>query len=319
VRHDRLLAAMGTFALFGCVQFRSLVQDAGDLSGTPAYEEVVDDAPAAVTPFVGLELEESLDGALEQLEFLSGLRVAVVTPGSPAESAGIRVNDRVVKADGAEMARKDQWSAFLRSGPPGRTITLTIERDGGLRDVAVGVASRGGAHAGAARRFVERKKARVVVETAMETVAGVPRALCRVVELAASSPLREAGLTEGAELVAMDGVTLQGAADFARRVSALEYGADVTLDVVRGDNTKKVDVTLFRPPRELTAFRLWPLFAWAEAADESSAGCEILDLWLIWLFKYERKGETRAWNILRVIHWETGQGQLSEEPLESRR
>lgn len=307
--------AGAALTLCGCVQFRSLVQDAGDLSGTPAYEEVADSgASGAVTPFLGVDLEESLAGALDQLEFMAGLRVAAVTPGSPAESAGVRANDRIVKADGAEMERKDQWSAFLARKKPGDPATLTIERDGGLRDVAVTVAARGAAGQVAARRFVERRKARVVVETVMDETAGKARALCQVVELAPSSPLKEAGLEAGTRIVALDDVAVQGAGDFARRISALPYGADVKLEVVRGDGTKKIAVTLYQPPRELTQFRFWPIFGWAETADGMQSGLEVVDLWIIWLLKYERKGETRAWNILRFIHWETGQGQLSEEP-----
>jgi membrane-associated protease RseP (regulator of RpoE activity) len=314
VRRFRWVAG-AALTLCGCVQFRNLVVDSGDLAGTPAYEEVKSpDAPGAVQSFVGLDVEESLSGSLDQLEFMAGLRVAAVTPGSAAESAGIRANDRIVKADGAEMARKDQWSAFLAGKKPGETATLTIERDGGLRDVAVAVTARGGAGASAARRFVERRKARVVVETVMDESGGRPRALCQLVEVAPSSPLREAGLEAGTRIVSLDDVALQGAGDFARRISALPYGAGVTLEVVRGAGTRKVDLDLYAPKRELTQFRLWPLIEWAETADGSASGLEVVDLWIIWLFKYERKGETRAWNILRLIHWETGQGQLSEEP-----
>lgn len=299
----------------GCVQFRSIVQDAGELSGTPAFEEIAPTAPGdAMTPFLGVDVEESLAGSLDALEFLAGLRVAAVTAGSPAEAAGVKPNDRLVKADGAEMVRKDQWSAFLAAHHPGDQVTLALERDGGLRDVALTIAARGGAGPATARRFVERRKARVVVETVLATVDGRPQALCEVVELAADSPLREAGLAAGARIAALDGTPLQGAGDFARRVSALPFGRDVELGVVADGRTKTVDVTLFEPRRELTAVRLWPLFGWAEAADGSSSGCEIVDLWLIWLFKYERKGETRAWNILRFIHWESGVGKLSEEP-----
>lgn len=314
MRRFRWIAG-AALTLCGCVQFRSLVQDAGDLSGMPAFEEVADPgASAAVTPFVGVDLEESLSGSLDQLEFLAGLRVAAVVAGSPAEAAGVRPNDRIVKADGAEVERRDQWSAWLAGRKPGDAATLTIERDGGLRDVKVTVAARAAAATAATRRFVERKKARVVVETVMDETAGRSRALCQLVELAPSSPLKEAGLEVGTRIVALEGEPLQGAGDFCRRISALPYGANVQFEVVRGDGTKKVDVTLYKPPRELTKLQLWPLFGWEESADGMQSGFEFVDLWIIWIVKYERKGETRAWNILRLIHWETGQGQLSEEP-----
>jgi membrane-associated protease RseP (regulator of RpoE activity) len=167
---------------------------------------------------------------------------------------------------------------------------------------------------GAARRFVERKKARVVVETRMDTGGGKPRALCEVVEVAPSSPLKKAGLAAGTRIAELDGVEVNGAGDFARRISELPFGASVELGVVRGGKLETVDVTLYQPDRELIGFTLWPLIEWEEAADRSKSELTFVDLWFLWLYRYQRKGETKAWSVLRFIEWDSGQGQLSEEP-----
>jgi C-terminal processing protease CtpA/Prc len=318
LRTHRIAAAVASaLTLAGCIQFRDLVHDAGDLGGTPAYSEVEEAGEGTVEPFVGLDVEESLSGSLEQLEFLAGLRVAAVTPGSSAEAAGIRANDRLVKADGAAMERRDPWSAFLASKRAGDVANLTIEREGALRDVPVPVASRGAAAVAgrpAARRFVERRKARVVVETKMDATGGQPRALCEVVEVAPSSPFQKAGLGVGTRIAALDGVAVQGAGDFARRIAEKPFGAGVELGIVRGERVEPVEVTLFAPRREIIGWQLWPLFEWEESADGTTSGTTIVDLWFIWLYRYQRKGETKAWSILRFFSWESGQGQLQEEP-----
>jgi len=275
----------------------------------------------APQPFLGLELEESMAGSLEQMVFLGGLRVATVVPGSPAEAAGVRVGDRIVKAGRAgsppiELARVDQWSALLASMKPGDEATLSLERDGRVVDVTARAVERGAGSRATSRRFLERRKARCIVETELVELDGRTRSAARLVELADSSPLKEEGLRPGDRLLALDGVELAGAADFARRVAAMPWGEDVKLEVLPagGGSTRKLGVELYEPDRHWTAFQVWPVVEWAEPADESRSSFELVDLWLIWLFKYERVGETRSYSILRFIAWETGVGALVEEP-----
>jgi len=317
----RPLLASSLLALPACITIAS--SEPGALDDVPAYEEtsVEPAAGASPQPFVGLDLEESISGSLEAMVFLGGLRVAAVVPGSPAEAAGIRVGDRLVKAGSAgaeplELERVDQWSALLAQAKPGDSMALTLERDGGLVEVPVRTIERGSGHRGAARRFVERRKARCIVETEILTLDGRPRSAARIVELAPSSPLLDADLKPGDRLLTLDGVELAGAADFARRIAPMAWGTDVSLEVLpaAGGGVRKVDAELYEPERHWTQFQVWPLVEWAEPADETRSSIEIVDLWLIWLFKYERVGETRSYSILRFLSWETGVGALVEEP-----
>src|SRR6185436_1982762 len=194
-----------------------------------------------------------------------GLRVATVAAGSPAEAAGIKAGDRIVKAvhaaDGGavELSRVDQWSALLAGAKAGDDIVLMVERDGGLVDVSVRAASRGAGTRLPARRFVERRKARCVVETELVKVDGRTRSAARVVELAATSPLKEAGIAVGDRLLALDGQPLAGAADFAQRVSEMAYGAAIRLEVDDGRQGRRtVALDLFEPERHWTELTLWP-------------------------------------------------------------
>jgi membrane-associated protease RseP (regulator of RpoE activity) len=307
-----LLAIVASLTLCGCVTVANVDSD-GALSAAPSYEEAPLAAAPDATPFTGLELEEAIAGSLENLEFLGGLRVASVAAGSPAEAAGVHVGDRVVRAAGVALERLDQWSALLSKAKVGAPIVLAIEKNGGVSDVTVAPVARAASGRPPARRFVERRKARVVVETEELVVDGAPRTVARVVELDERSPLREADVHAGDALLALDGVALNGAADFARRVSAMPFGARVELDVLTGESRREVTLHLFEPERKVVSFRLWPLVGWSHSADDARGGFELLDLWLIWLVKYERTGETRHYNVLRLLDWQTGVGALTEE------
>jgi membrane-associated protease RseP (regulator of RpoE activity) len=240
--------------------------------------------------------------------------VREVAPGSPAERCGIRAGDRVVRADGAELSQLDQWSARVAAARAGEELALTIDRDGGLLDVTVLVGAREQAVLQAARRFLEGRKARCVVETDWSELDGERRPVARVVELAESSPLLRAGIAPGAALCTLDGERLGGAADFARRVSRMPFGATIDLEWVDERGRHAAELELHRPERHFTAIRFWPLFGWEETPDESKGEWYLLDLWLIWLVRYGHEGEASELSILRFIRFETGAGALVEEP-----
>ncbi|HEX2373037.1 MAG TPA: trypsin-like peptidase domain-containing protein [Actinomycetota bacterium] len=59
-----------------------------------------------------------------------GVLVQVVTPGSPAEQAGLRAGDLVVAIDGQAVASTGELGARIRSHKPGDKISLKVVRDG---------------------------------------------------------------------------------------------------------------------------------------------------------------------------------------------
>jgi hypothetical protein len=57
-----------------------------------------------------------------------GVKVAGVTPGSPAEKAGIREGDVILQVDGREIANLAGFSAILKELKPGQTVTVMVQR-----------------------------------------------------------------------------------------------------------------------------------------------------------------------------------------------
>src|SRR3974377_763735 len=78
------------------------------------------------TPQVEVGLDDSYACA--------GVEINNVYPNSPAEKAGLKVNDRIVAINGSSADSASAWNDLLlrtwRNSQPGDTVTLTLRRPG---------------------------------------------------------------------------------------------------------------------------------------------------------------------------------------------
>jgi regulator of sigma E protease len=107
------------------------------INGEPAYslESVADyvkNHPA--TPYtLGIER----DGKTIPVPFTPlGATVESVSPGSPAEAAGVKAADAIVAVDGKPMPDGAAISDYVQSHN-GKAVTFTIKRDGATHDVKI--------------------------------------------------------------------------------------------------------------------------------------------------------------------------------------
>lgn len=61
---------------------------------------------------------------------------------SPAQSAGIRVNDIIVAVNGQQIATSADLSSQLQTRPPGAQVTITVVRGSGKQDIKVTLGER---------------------------------------------------------------------------------------------------------------------------------------------------------------------------------
>jgi len=73
--------------------------------------------------FLGIQLRRAT-AASESL----GVLVSSVVPGSPADSAGVRVGDRILAVEGQEAHSADELTAMVRATRPGESIEITVLR-----------------------------------------------------------------------------------------------------------------------------------------------------------------------------------------------
>lgn len=97
---------------------------AGELA---AYQEQNANAYVGIGVTIRLENEDD-----------AGFTVASVTPGGPAEAAGLQIGDMLLAIDGANMKELGMEEARNRvRGEAGTSLTLTVQRGGETFDVTV--------------------------------------------------------------------------------------------------------------------------------------------------------------------------------------
>jgi len=72
-----------------------------------------------------------------------GVLLSGVRQGGPADLAGMRGGDTIVKFDGVRIDNIYDYTYALRSRKPGQEVRITVLRDGGEVDIVVTLGRRG--------------------------------------------------------------------------------------------------------------------------------------------------------------------------------
>jgi len=94
--------------------------------------------------WLGVEIDEVTTEKAHNLNLPAtrGAIVAEVEPNSPAAKAGLKPNDVILEYDGQAVEGTVQFRRLIRETPPGRTVELTISRDGHTQNLSVELADR---------------------------------------------------------------------------------------------------------------------------------------------------------------------------------
>lgn len=89
--------------------------------------------------WLGLELHEVTSESAKELKLLAerGVILGTIVPDSPAAKAGLREKDVVTEVNGQRVEGAAQFRRMIREIPPGRTVQLTVWRDGRSQTVSV--------------------------------------------------------------------------------------------------------------------------------------------------------------------------------------
>lgn len=309
-------------ALFGvvasCVQVEQVAPGADSL--LPSVREVAASNPES-KPFTGLRLESRLAGSLIDLEFAPGVEVTAVTAGSPAESAGIRVGDRLTKLNGATLETVEQFDAVLARTPTAE-LQLEVERDSGVSLIRLMPRQSGVAGEWTPSHFAERLKARFVgrsvgpVGAAGEASSTADQGGCEIVEILRASPLFDADVAVGDRIVSIDGVLVRDARHCVAEFASRDFGATVELSIARGETLDEIELDLWSPPRRITALSVPILFTFERDFAKDEVSFEFIDLWILAVYGYSREAATRRHEFLWFTIVETGVGEIGDQPLE---
>lgn len=83
------------------------------------------------------DVAERLDLTQKQGAYIGGTNATPIITGGPADKAGLRAGDVIIKVDGVQLTDRATLASQLSQFTPGESVTITYVRDGITRDVVV--------------------------------------------------------------------------------------------------------------------------------------------------------------------------------------
>jgi len=187
----------------------------------------------------------------------SGVTISSVVPGSPADSAGLKVGDTITTVDGKKVSKGSELVADIASRKPGSKVTLGFVRNGKTQDASVVIADR--AKLFAARLGDEQdsedsntpkqSKMGVTVRKVTPEMADrldIPSGKGVIVQdVKPGSFAEDIDLGRGDIILEINKQPVNSEEDFQRIEASLKSGQDVVL-LVRQRGSAKQDGTIFK-------------------------------------------------------------------------
>lgn len=195
-------------------------------------------ANGAVTRgWLGVQIQPVTEDIAESLglDGTQGAVIAGLTGDSPALEAGLQTGDTIVKIDGKDVADARDLARKVAQIPPGRSIAVTVIRDGKTMDVAVKIGAMPGEQRAARQSGGTSDNALANLGLRVEPAsdgAGV-----QVIEVAPGSPAAGRGLKPGDIILEVAGVEVHGAGDV--RDALKSAGKKRVLMLVRSGDSQR--------------------------------------------------------------------------------
>jgi serine protease Do len=176
----------------------------------------------------------------------NGVIIAEVTPGGPAEKAGLKVGDAITAVDGKPVKNGDELVADISGQRPGTQHTLTYLRNGKEGKATVTIADRsrlfaariGEEESGGEEEQPQESKLGISVRGVTPDIAdrlGIPAGKGVIVQdVRAGSFGEDVGLSRGDVILEINKQTVNSDDDFKKVQSQLKSGQDVVFLVRQG-------------------------------------------------------------------------------------
>ena len=170
-------------------------------------------------PWIGVQLEQVRTQNPRDL-IVRGAQVASVAPSSPAERAGIRAGDVIVRLRDRTIRNRFDWEAALLDLRVGDQVPLTVRRGG--RDLAVSVTIADLPEVSAPKVEVMRELQLVTLTPAIRAERGILSSRGALIYRASDRITQELGMQAGDVIVQINRTPITSAEDVSR---ALDYYA----------------------------------------------------------------------------------------------
>ena len=171
-------------------------------------------------PWIGVRLDEPRTANLREL-IVRGATVAAVTPGSPAERAGLRRGDVITRVRSRAVRNRFDWDAALLDLRVGEEVPLVVRRGGA--DVSVSVRIADLPEVSAPKVQVLREMELVTLTPAIRAERGIRSPRGALIYRASERVTAELGMSPGDVIVQINRTPITSAEDVTR---ALDYYAE---------------------------------------------------------------------------------------------
>lgn len=181
--------------------------------------------------------EDMLTVAYQAAPQEEGILIASVVPGGPADQAGVKRGDILLKIDDQVVNQPSELQSYLDGRKSGDQATLNVQHGDLARTLTATLGEQNGrAYLGVALCGSGQPVTRTLP-------AAVPGAL--ITQVVSGSPAEQAGLQAGDVITAVDGQQLSDNTSLADLISQHKPGDSVTLDVTGPDQqSRQVTATL---------------------------------------------------------------------------
>ena len=204
-------------------------------------------------PWLGVAVSELPFDAFSELNIDYGVSVDEVREGSPAEKAGLRADDVIVKLDGKPVFSVSRLQWLVRTYEVGDDVLLDIRRDGDARQISVTLAARDSKraghpllprHHGATSGSFLGVTLQELGDDLREHFGAPADQGVLIAKVVDDSPAAEAKLQVGDVIVRMDRKRIRQISDVYRVLRYFDAGDEIEVEVVRDRQRLVLNVTL---------------------------------------------------------------------------
>ncbi len=195
-----------------------------------------------VRGFIGVMPEEVTPALYESLGTKEGARITSVERGGPADKAGIKVKDVIIKWDGKPVANPTQLRRFVSRTAPNTKVTVVVLRDKKEHTLTVTVGER-------SRQMASEREAPARLGITVEDLTkekaerlnidpDIQGVLVSSVDRASAAAL--AGVRPRDVIMEINDKKITSASDFDDVISQIKSGDTITMIIWRRDRTVMV-------------------------------------------------------------------------------